>query len=79
MIKNFNAALIAKSLKEETKENRRRPYSKRKSKLDHLSVEIIELKKENVKNSEIQRWLSTQKIKVDHRTISRWLEKNYRD
>lgn len=78
MIKNFNAALIAKSLKEETKENRRQPNSKRKSKLDHLSVEIIELKKENVKNSEIQRWLSTQKIKVDHRTIGRWLEKNYR-
>ena len=78
MIKNFNAALIAKSLKEETKENRRRPYSQRKSILDKLSAEIIELKKENVKNSEIQKWLSTQKIKVDHRTIGRWLEKNYR-
>ncbi|PSV98080.1 hypothetical protein CTM91_17020 [Photobacterium aquimaris] len=71
----FNAIAAVERLKKETKELRKKRY--RRSRLDRYKAELIALKQEGASNAECQRWLRQNRIKVDHRTVGRWIEKNF--
>lgn len=71
----FNAIAVVERLKKETKELRKQRY--RRSRLDRYKAELIALKKGGASNAECQRWLRKNRIKVDHRTVGRWVEKNF--
>ena len=70
----FNAIATAALLKNETKEIRKSRY--RTSRLDRYKSELISLKNEGVSNAECWRWLRQKRIKVNYRTVGRWVEKN---
>lgn len=72
---SFNTIAVVERLKEETKELRKPRY--RRSRLDRYKAELIALKQEGASNAECQRWLRQNRIKVDHRTVGRWIEKNF--
>ncbi|WP_318492128.1 hypothetical protein [Photobacterium leiognathi] len=71
---NFNVIATVELLKIETKGRRKPRY--RRSRLDRYKAELIALKQEGASNAECQRWLREKRIKVDHRTVGRWMEKN---
>lgn len=72
---SFNTIAVVERLKKETKELRKPRY--RRSRLDRYKAELIALKQEGASNAECQRWLRQNRIKVDHRTVGRWIEKNF--
>ncbi|PSW90490.1 hypothetical protein C9J52_19740 [Photobacterium iliopiscarium] len=70
----FDAIATVELLKNETTELRKPRY--RRSRLDRYKAELISLKTGGATNAEIQRWLRKKHIKVDHRTVGRWIEKH---
>lgn len=70
----FNVIATVELLKNETKEIRKTIY--RRSRLDRYKAELIALKQAGTSNAKCQRWLRQNRIKVDHRTVGRWMEKN---
>jgi len=71
----MNAEQEVECLKAQTKQLRKRSYSRRKSRLDRYCGEIVALRKAGATCVEIQRWLKERRIKVHRTTISRYLSK----
>ena len=63
-------------LKAQTRQIRKRSYSRRKSRLDRYHGEILALHKAGATSAEIQRWLQEKRIKVHRTTVSRYIHNN---
>ncbi len=74
---DFDLQSELSALKAQTEDIRKRSYSKRKSRLDKHTSELLLLHKNGVSVAELQRWLrSKHRINVEHSTVARWLKKN---
>ena len=60
-------------LKQQTKVIRKKRFTR--SRLDKHSAELLSLYKAGASIAELQRWLRANRIKVEHSTVSRWLDK----
>ena len=72
----FDAEMIVKQLQAETRQRRKKPYRRNKSRLDRYRMEILALRRHGASVSEIQRWLRKKRVCVVLTTVTRWLEKN---
>lgn len=72
----FDAEMIVKQLQAETRQRRKKPYRRNKSRLDRYRMEILALRRHSASASEIQRWLRKKRVCVVLTTVTRWLEKN---
>ena len=70
----IDAAQIVQELKSQTRVVRKRRYGF--SRLDRYTAELLELRAHGASIAELQRWLRTKRIKVNHSTVSRWLTKH---
>ena len=61
------------ALKQQTKIIRKKRFTR--SRLDKHSGELLSLYKAGASIAELQRWLRANRIKVEHSTVSRWLDK----
>ena len=64
-------AAAAVRLRAQTRARRRRRY--RRSRLDRYKGELLALRDEGCTTGELQRWLLTRRIRVQHTTVARWL------
>lgn len=69
----FNTENELAALKQQTKTIRKKRFSR--SRLDKYTAELLSLYKAGGSIAELQRWLRTNRIKVEHSTVSRWLNK----
>lgn len=74
--KEFDVQKELLTLKNQTKLIRKRVYSARKSRLDKFKFELLKLNRAGASVAELQRFLRTNRTKVAHSTISRWLKKH---
>ena len=76
-MKKFDAVEAVKKLKKQTKDRRFSSYRQRRSKLDLLKYELLQLRQHNATFTEIAFWLNFEKgIQIDRTTVSRWFKKN---
>ena len=61
------------TLKKQTKSIRKTRFSR--SRLDKHSSELLSLYGAGASIAELQRWLRSKRIRVEHSTVSRWLDK----
>lgn len=61
------------ALKQQTKTIRKKRFSR--SRLDKYSGELLTLYRTGASIAELQRWLRSKRICVEHSTVSRWLDK----
>ena len=71
----MNVEEEVKRLKAQSRQLRKRSYSRRKSRLDRYGGEIVALRNAGATCAEIQRWLREKRIKVHRTTVSRYLAK----
>ena len=69
----FDAEKELTQLKNQTKIIRKKCFSR--SRLDKYSGELLSLYASGASIAELQRWLRANRIKVEHSTVSRWLDK----
>ena len=72
----FDAEMIVKQLQAETRQRRKKPYRRNKSRLDRYRMEILALRRHGASAAEIQRWLRQKRVCVVLTTVTRWLGKN---
>lgn len=73
---NFDTQSELLALKAQTESLRKRCYKRRKSRLDKYKFELLELHRAGATGAELQRYLRSQRIKVTHSTVQRWLANN---
>ena len=61
------------ALKQQTKIIRKKRFSR--SRLDKYSGELLSLYAAGASIAELQRWLRSNRIRVEHSTVSRWLNR----
>ena len=69
----FDAEKELTQIKNQTKSIRKKRFAR--SRLDKHSAELLSLYKAGASIAELQRWLRANRIKVEHSTVSRWLDK----
>ncbi len=69
----FNTQSELAELKQQTKLIRKKRFSR--SRLDKYTGELLTLYRAGASAAELQRWLRTNRIKVQHSTVCRWLDK----
>lgn len=68
----FNPEAALSRLRAEAKIRRKSSY--RKSRLDRVAGELLQLHRAGATAAELQRWLASERrIRVTHSTVSRWL------
>jgi hypothetical protein len=72
----FDVKSELETLKNQTKEIRKRVYKARTSQLDNFKYELKALHKSGVSIAELQRFLLSKRTRVTHSTVSRWIKKN---
>lgn len=73
---DFDVQSELSTLKAQTKSIRKRSYKQRKSRLDKFKFELLELHRAGATGAELQRYLRSNRIKVTHSTVQRWIDKN---
>ena len=69
----FDTEKTLNELKKQTKIIRKKRFAR--SRLDKHCGELLSLYKAGASIAELQRWLRTNRIRVEHSTVSRWLDK----
>ena len=69
----FDTEKALTELKHQTKIIRKKRFSK--SRLDKYSAELLSLYASGASIAELQRWLRSNRIRVEHSTVSRWLNR----
>jgi len=72
----FDAAGEAAALRAQTQRIRKRQYRQRHSRLDRHTAELLALHAAGASVAELQRWLRSQRIKVVHSTVARWIARH---
>lgn len=76
ILPEFDVESELAKLKEQTEMQRKRPYFRRKSRLDKYHHELISLHQSGASQAELTQWLRSKRIKVAPSTVSRWLSNN---
>lgn len=71
---SFDAKTELEQLQSQTQTIRKRSYTP--SRLDRYTSELLELRQQGARISELQRWLKARRIKVYWSTVKRWLDKH---
>lgn len=72
----FDAIAEVQRLKAQTQARRKRPYSRRISKLDKYKGEIISMHRAGASGAELQRWLKEKRISCALTTVLRYVQRH---